>query len=800
MRKIGFNLLLSFVVLFNLFFFPNQSSAYTDYSLYRIKTGNFIGEDNVKASLQKLILDTGWSAEYRPSGTSVPYYKVTSGFFNGEANVKEKLADFKSSTGLDASFEPYGDPVPYKQLVTGYFYGESNIRRTVEEFSKTTGLSASYENSDKFAYKKRIKTGEFIGESNTKQILDQFKAATGIAATYEATGKQQEFYQFTSGGFSGENYTKTVLKEFIDLTGVNATYQAVGYEETYVIQTGIFYEESDVKLAVTGIKSDLGITATYQPSSKADGYFIRFPELTGDILNKAAKYLNSKNWWYEKLPTGNKVASHFQIVSDSTLNKAALDKAMSLYNSRNWWASVTATGEKADSYFRIVTSPLTDEILKTGMDYFNQKGWWITTETTDEKFYPYYYIVTVPLLENDKMTKASNFFDQKNLWYSTQITSQTGYVRFRIITTPLLGDQKNERALNYFLSKGWQATSEFTGEKEDNFYIVTGTFQGYDNAYASASLLKTRYGWFTSIEKVQNGPQVSYTNYNLTLSEMLNLQMKQSPQTDKYRNDPAYVHSDYVDATKNKITAENVNVRNGPGTNYDVVAQLDTGFTGFKILGYEGAWAKIYLTWKDAKPEDVAYYLNPSNFPSSSSQYFQFLKLSKPAGINVTEVNEKILNTKAGVLKDKASAFAQAATQYNINELYLIAHALHETGNGTSALAKGVLYRDRVVYNMYGYGAYDSCAIECGAAKAYEQGWFTPDLAIIGGAMLIGNGYIYNTTFQQDTLYKMRWNPVTPYHQYATDIGWAAKQVTNIYNYYQLLDNYTLYIDLPLYK
>ncbi|MFB8735944.1 hypothetical protein ACEQPO_26605 [Bacillus sp. SL00103] len=40
----------------------------------------------------------------------------------------------------------------------------------------------------------------------------------------------------------------------------------------------------------------------------------------------------------------------------------------------------------------------------------------------------------------------------------------------------------------------------------------------------------------------------------------------------------------------------------------------------------------------------------------------------------------------------------------------------------------------------------------------------------------------------------MRWSGEAT-HQYATDIGWAYKQVTRMYGLYNLLINYTLYYD-----
>ena len=104
-------------------------------------------------------------------------------------------------------------------------------------------------------------------------------------------------------------------------------------------------------------------------------------------------------------------------------------------------------------------------------------------------------------------------------------------------------------------------------------------------------------------------------------------------------------------------------------------------------------------------------------------------------------------------------------------------------------------------YNMYGIGAVDSSALRSGSEYAYKQGWFTPEAAIIGGAKFIAERYINHTTYKQNTLYKMRWNPARPgTHQYATDIGWAYKQVSNISRLYNLIDTYTLHFDVPQYK
>jgi beta-N-acetylglucosaminidase len=289
-----------------------------------------------------------------------------------------------------------------------------------------------------------------------------------------------------------------------------------------------------------------------------------------------------------------------------------------------------------------------------------------------------------------------------------------------------------------------------------------------------------------------------HTDYGMTLTDMLNKQMQGSPQTDKYRNERRFIHADFVDLTNKVVTSDRVNVRTGPSTTSTITQQVNKG-TSVMVIAKTGDWVEVRLTWQNATASDVEPYLNPDNFSINNKDYFQFLKLSQTANINASEVNSKILKGK-GILDGKGQAFVDAAKKYNINELYLISHSLLETGNGTSSLATGTVYNGRTVYNMYGYGAYDSCPLSCGAKAAYDNGWFTPEAAIIGGAQFISSRYIYNTTFQQDTLYKMRWNPVQPWHQYATDIGWAYKQVNSIYNLYQLLDDYTLYYDVPSYQ
>ncbi|MFA1821439.1 peptidoglycan-binding protein [Virgibacillus oceani] len=314
-----------------------------------------------------------------------------------------------------------------------------------------------------------------------------------------------------------------------------------------------------------------------------------------------------------------------------------------------------------------------------------------------------------------------------------------------------------------------------------------------------------------------------YTQYNLTLSEATDIQMRlnnPAPQTDqKY----AYVSGAYIDEDE-RVTASVLNVRSGPSTNGNIVGTLEDG-SQVNIISEVGGWYQIEYetqpgTWVDAARADVLYYLDPSNFIDDERQRFQFLDLARTSDASADLLNDYL--SGKGILEGRGQSFIDASNTHDVNDVYLLSHALLETGHGSSVLANGVevgknqsgklvlvnasnrssLTDIKTTYNMYGIGAVDGNAHQGGAFRAYEEGWYTPEAAIIGGAGFIGNNYV---KAGQNTLYKMRWNPTSmdengyASHQYATDVGWASKQVTNMYNLYQDLNIFNVYLEIPQY-
>src|SRR5699024_3581845 len=92
--------------------------------------------------------------------------------------------------------------------------------------------------------------------------------------------------------------------------------------------------------------------------------------------------------------------------------------------------------------------------------------------------------------------------------------------------------------------------------------------------------------------------------------------------------------------------------------------------------------------WRNATRSEVRNFLDTSHQKGGAWDY-TFLNLNQRQGISSSVLNRNLLNNK-GILANRGSAFSQAAKQHGVNEVYLISHAILETGHGSSQLAQGV--------------------------------------------------------------------------------------------------------------
>ena len=226
------------------------------------------------------------------------------------------------------------------------------------------------------------------------------------------------------------------------------------------------------------------------------------------------------------------------------------------------------------------------------------------------------------------------------------------------------------------------------------------------------------------------------------------------------------------------------------GDSTTVYEPTGASFSAMAKKEYEASPASLGYT-----QSEIAASMNPSSYSAGMRQFYQFAQLNRGYSgmLSVEQLNGYISSTakgRSGMLAGMGQAFIDAARLYGVNEAYLLAHAIVESGWGTSTLAKGYVYDGSTIvagqtwpkgtyYNFYGIGAYDSSPLSGGRALAIKNGWNSPEKAVSGAAKWIATNYL-NNSYGQDTLYKMRWNCAqyarygSVGHQYATDRQWAT--------------------------
>ena len=222
-------------------------------------------------------------------------------------------------------------------------------------------------------------------------------------------------------------------------------------------------------------------------------------------------------------------------------------------------------------------------------------------------------------------------------------------------------------------------------------------------------------------------------------------------------------------------------------------------------------------------------YINPTK-----CNKFEFLTLDTFREVDVNKIEEFLVSKKAGVLVGQSQALVDVARKYKLDPLYFLSQSVHETGYGKSTLAKGVtiteianpdkpiknsngeiigyqmipLDKPTTVYNLYGIGAYDNLptmpnrALVLGTTYAYNKGWTSVEKALDGAGAFLSSGYIHNSKYDQNTLYKIRFNPNSSYiwHQYATT-PWYSRDIAKFIDKYQdfYIDPEFIF-DKPLFK
>ena len=217
-----------------------------------------------------------------------------------------------------------------------------------------------------------------------------------------------------------------------------------------------------------------------------------------------------------------------------------------------------------------------------------------------------------------------------------------------------------------------------------------------------------------------------------------------------------------------------------------------------------------------ASSKTVNYYLDPRNFLTQKS-IFKFLDLSNSVVIGKEIIENIVKNT---YLDKYVDTIIEAANQSGVSPLHIIVTIYQELGK-KAEIPKGIsgtVPGYEGLYNFYNYGATDGeGAVERGLEKAREMEWFTPEFALIDGAIeVLKGGYIskgqitkyfykfdvVGDTILEDNQTKEFSSNLFYSHQYMTNIQDPSSQAGMLMEYYTnngLLDSNLTFV-IPVYK
>lgn len=611
-----------------------------------------------------------------------------------------------------------------------------------------------------------------------------------LAVTKSATLGNDKFYLVEDYN-TGKKYGWVKQSDVVYNTAkspvkVNATYTIKPGVKLYTVPWGTFNQEAS-KVSGSGNQT---FKATKQQQIDKATY------LYGTV--------NGKSGWVSKYyltaPTQSKVETSSKV---TTANRAASTQSTSKATQSATTQTINKVAQVKANNSGIRTS-VYDKTAKSGAKYANRT-----------------FVIS------KQRTEGNNTYVL--LQDSTQNTP-LGWVNIKDVTSQNLGKQTKSTGKYKVNSENNGLYSIAWGTKNQQLLsskmISNKAFSAARSVYVGKELflygtVDNRTGWIAAKDLTQNSTDAQATPYHYTFVVNNNkgyyyndVANNAHYSLNSYYNQPFFVSKqmkvDGVTWYYGQLTNGKYVWIKSTDLSKESIRYVKTGMTLTKAANiqnnsyYNPQVQRTAGKWEDANYDEIKNAMDPIRLAKDDEYKYQFLLLDQPQYLPVSALN-KLLEGK-GVLEGQGASFSQAAKKYGINEIYLISHALIETGNGTSDLAKGgdivngkfTNKSAKKYHNVFGIGAYDDNPLIEGIKYAKEAGWDSVSKAIVGGAKFIGQSYV---KAGQNTLYKMRWNPAHPgTHQYATDINWANLNAQVIKGFYDKMGEVGKYFEIPQYN
>ncbi|MCM3727702.1 SH3 domain-containing protein [Neobacillus cucumis] len=375
--------------------------------------------------------------------------------------------------------------------------------------------------------------------------------------------------------------------------------------------------------------------------------------------------------------TTNQVKTSYQTTTNLNLRSGAGASYKTIITIPN--GKILTSSEKIGSWYKVsytytnngknvtVTGWLSGEYLKEYYIYSNTSGTYYFTNknvslypTPDRKNKAVTTLATGNgLLSTQKVVNSIG-----ETWYQVSYNGKSLYV---INSDVLAGAVKSFTKSNYQLI--------------DNSYL----YESFGDTYAKLIALP-KDTLISSAKTIGNWYEVTYQGKTGYVQGSV---LKSAPQSS---GNPV------VSTEKTYLVTDDLNLRQSGDPSSSILTVIPNGTTVTAGEITSDGWYKVTYNGK------TGYVFGTYLKEYVKTDDYKFIDLRTTSPVTASQINTYIaanVNGRPSVLLNKGQAFIDAGKNFGVNALYLAAHAIHESGFGTSNISLGKM-------NLFGYGAFDS--------------------------------------------------------------------------------------------
>lgn len=273
-------------------------------------------------------------------------------------------------------------------------------------------------------------------------------------------------------------------------------------------------------------------------------------------------------------------------------------------------------------------------------------------------------------------------------------------------------------------NNGFASTQKATDQLGETWYRIS--YNGQDYYINSVDVTANTFSTFTNTNYKATKETYVYESFGSQFKKLVTVPKDTVVASNKkignwysvtYNGKTGYINmSDFTKSDNitvvdipntNFITTAELNLRVSYDASSAIITTIPKSATVIATHKASNNWYKVTYNGQTGFVSG-AYLKAVTTDPAINRDTYQFVDLRSQSPVTAKQINDYIaayvnLKGKKSVLTGQGQLFIDAGKQYGVNALYLAAHAIHESGYGTSAISLGKS-------NLFGFGSYDATA------------------------------------------------------------------------------------------